>query len=160
MINWSPKKSYVWSLNSSVEISKNEYKFENKLPLKIFYTSSIYLKRKTIYCRHNSIILVIRTWPVDIVAVFSLHSFPTTCINENNFLTNPTDHQMKDGASNDKMNRTWVPSMIHSARLTILPVAITILTWKLFCFARFDGRTDTTCENVGRPRGSISFPQF
>ena len=36
--------------------------------------------------------------------------------------------------------------MIHSARATVPPVAITILTWKLFCFAKFwkvgtDGRT-------------------
>ena len=43
-------------------------------------------------------------------------------------------------------------SMIPSARPTVLPVAITILTWKLFCFARvwkvgMDGRTSTTCEN-------------
>ena len=52
-------------------------------------------------------------------------------------------------------DKTCVPSMIHSARPTVLPVTITILAWKLFCFARFwkvlkywsidvlkDGRTD------------------
>ena len=47
--------------------------------------------------------------------------------------------------------------MIPWARPTIPPVAITILTWKLFCFAKImksdelteeqmDGRTDTTYE--------------
>ena len=44
-----------------------------------------------------------------------------------------------------------VSFLIHSASHTIPPVAITILTWNLCCFARFwkvgDGRTDTTCEN-------------
>ena len=45
-----------------------------------------------------------------------------------------------------------MPSMIHSARSTVRPVAITILTWKLFCFAIFwkvgtDIRTETTSEN-------------
>ena len=39
-----------------------------------------------------------------------------------------------------------VPSMIHSARSTVPPIAITILYWKLFCLARFgkggNGRTD------------------
>ena len=30
-----------------------------------------------------------------------------------------------------------MPSMIHSARPTVQPVVITILTWNLFCFARF-----------------------
>ena len=42
------------------------------------------------------------------------------------------------------------PSMIHSARPTVPPLAITSLAWKLFCFERFwkvDGRTDNTCEN-------------
>ena len=53
--------------------------------------------------------------------------------------------------------KTCVPSMIHSARPTVLPVAITILAWKLFCFARFwkvgtDGRTDNTCENCDHHR--------
>ena len=41
----------------------------------------------------------------------------------------------------------WVPSMIHSARPTVPPVAITMLTWKLFCFVRTD-----TCENIDHYR--------
>ena len=47
--------------------------------------------------------------------------------------------------------------MIPSARPTVPPVAITIFTWKLFCFARFwkvrtNGRMDnviTTCRESG-----------
>ena len=55
--------------------------------------------------------------------------------------------------------------MIPLARPTISPVAITILTWNLFCFWEVgtDGRTDTTYDNSdhhqswqGQPRGSIS----
>ena len=62
--------------------------------------------------------------------------------------------------------------MIHLARLTVPPVAITILVWTLFCFARIlksgdgrtdgqkDGHTDNTCEIViatGRDCGSASW---
>ena len=69
----------------------------------------------------------------------------------------------------EKSNKTCAPSMIHSARPTILTIVITILTWKLFCFARFykvgtdrrkNGRTDTTCEIVittGRDCDSASW---
>ena len=39
-------------------------------------------------------------------------------------------------------NKTCVPSMIHSATLTVVPVAITILTWKLFFLGIVDGWTD------------------
>ena len=41
-------------------------------------------------------------------------------------------------------NKTCVPSMIHSARPTVQPVAITILTWK-----------SLPVVSAGRPRGSI-----
>ena len=52
-------------------------------------------------------------------------------------------------------DKTFVPSMIHSARPTVLPVAITIDTSKvvLLCEILKSGdepmheRTDTTCEN-------------
>ena len=43
-----------------------------------------------------------------------------------------------------KQNKTSMPSMIHSARPT---VAITMLTWNLFCLAMTEGRTDTNCQN-------------
>ena len=54
--------------------------------------------------------------------------------------------------------------MIHSARRTVPPVAITILAWTLFCFARFwklltDGRT-TLAKMVittGRDCGSATW---
>ena len=36
-----------------------------------------------------------------------------------------------------KVYKTCVPSMIHTARPTVPPVVIIILTWMLFCFARF-----------------------
>ena len=57
-----------------------------------------------------------------------------------------------------------VPSMIHLARPTVLLVANTILTRKLFCVTRFEkwGRTygRTTCVKIvittGRDRGSAS----
>ena len=54
--------------------------------------------------------------------------------------------------------------MIHSARPTAQPVAITILTRKLFCFARFwKVGTDvrTTCEKIvittGRASGLVEW---
>ena len=68
-----------------------------------------------------------------------------------------------------KSNKTLVPSMIHSARPTFKPVAITILAWTLFCFARYwkvgtdgrtDERTDNTCEimiTTGRDCGPASW---
>ena len=50
-----------------------------------------------------------------------------------------------------KQNSNFVDSasMIHSAKPTVPTIAIIILTWNLFCFARFwnVGRTDTTGEN-------------
>ena len=48
--------------------------------------------------------------------------------------------------------KTYVPSMIPSARPTVSPVAIYILTWKLFklffceILKSGDGQTDTKCE--------------
>ena len=59
-------------------------------------------------------------------------------------------------------NKTFVPSMIHSARPTVPPVAITILTWKWFCFAIFwkaDGQTPRTkiVITTGRDCGSASW---
>ena len=64
--------------------------------------------------------------------------------------------------------KTWVQSMIHSARPTVPWVVITILSWTLFCFARFwkvetDVRTDvqTTRAKIvittGRYCGSASW---
>ena len=52
--------------------------------------------------------------------------------------------------------------MIRSARPIAPPVAITILTWKLFCFVRFwkvgtAGRIDNTCENCERYRSWLRF---
>ena len=49
------------------------------------------------------------------------------------------------GTGGGKCDKTYVSSMIPSARSTFSPVAITMLSWKLFCFAPF--WTDTTCEN-------------
>ena len=61
-------------------------------------------------------------------------------------------------------------SMIHSARPTVQPVAIIILTWKLFCFARFwNGISDGQHVRLRRswllpamtevrPRGSTIIP--
>ena len=60
-------------------------------------------------------------------------------------------------------NKTWVGSMIHSARPTVPPVAITILAWTLFCIARFwklgtNGRTTRVKIVIptghDQPRGS------
>ena len=67
--------------------------------------------------------------------------------------------------------KTCVPLMIHSAIPTVPPVAITILSWTLFCFARFrnmgtDGRTDrqTTGSKIviatGRDCGSGWVDQY
>ena len=69
----------------------------------------------------------------------------------------PTHRRGKSQYNNHK---TCVPSMIHSARPTVPPVAIAIFTWKfvLRYFKSGDGRTDwridSTCENSDhyRPR--------
>ena len=45
------------------------------------------------------------------------------------------------------LNTRQVSSMIHSAILTVSPVATIVLLW--FCFAiSGDGRTDNMCENI------------
>ena len=59
------------------------------------------------------------------------------------------------------LNKTCVSSMIHVARPTIPPVAITILAWSLFCFARFwkictDVRTKKVIT-TGRGCGSATW---
>ena len=63
-----------------------------------------------------------------------------------------------------KYDMSCVPSMIHSARSTVPPAAITSLAWKLLCFARFwKVGTDVQTARAkivittGRDCGSVSW---
>ena len=54
---------------------------------------------------------------------------------------------------NTRTYKTWMSLMIPLVRPIVRPVAITIVTWTLFCFARFwKVGTDDTCENYDHSR--------
>ena len=70
------------------------------------------------------------------------------------YITVVTDRNVKCHVTRCKKKQDMrvINDPLGHTHSTVPPVEITILTWNLFCFARFDNwrRTDTTCKNSDR----------
>ena len=137
--------------------SGNWGKWMTKYEKVINYICSYLCRCFIIRCLSHDFLLLLQKWVyvkfISVKCICEVNVFPARCKWNHSSCPKCIIHTHSHITHLEKKKeKTSVPSMIHSARPTVTPIAVTSFAWKLLCFARLwkvgtDGWIDNTCGN-------------